>query len=361
MSYPRLRAVLETVAAYKPSDGLHGPAERPRPLSANESPHTPLPGIVEAIARAGATVNRYPDPGCGALVRAIARAHGIAEDRVAVGAGSVALLQTLFQSVADPGAEAVYAWPSFEVYPTLAALAGVTAVPVPLADEAHDLPAMAERITPRTRLVIVCDPNNPTGTVVDPDELRKFVASVPPTCLVAVDEAYHEYVRGPAAPGALALCADHPNLVVLRTFSKAYGLAGLRTGYLVGHPHVVERLRKASPPYAVSTVAQEAAVAALGLEERLLRRVDETVAERTRVRDALVGAGWEVPESQANFVWLRLGPDAAEFGAWCAERGVAVRAFAGVGVRVSIGSAEDDDRFLAVADAWRTSRKAAEA
>ncbi|MFH8574844.1 histidinol-phosphate transaminase [Streptomyces zaomyceticus] len=361
MSYPPLRAVLDTLAAYKPSEGVHGSTARPRPLSANESPHTPLPGIVEAIARAGSTVNRYPDPGCGPLTEALARAHGITEDRIAVGAGSLALLQALFQSIADPGAEAVYAWPSFEVYPTLAALAGVESVQVPLLDEAHDLRALSDRISSRTGLVIICNPNNPTGTVVGHEELRKFVASVPPTCLVAVDEAYHEYVRGPAAVSALRLCDEHPNLVVLRTFSKAYGLAGLRTGYLVGDARVVERLRKACLPYAVSTVAQQAALAALGLEEQLLRRVDGTVAERTRVRAALVGRGRRIPESQTNFLWLGLGPRAADFGAWCASRGVAVRAFAGVGVRVSIGSADDNDAFLAAADAWHSSEEPATA
>ena len=302
-------------------------------------------------------MNRYPDPGCGPLIHAIAEAHGIAEDRIAVGAGSVALLQTLFQSIADPGAEAVYAWPSFEVYPTLAALAGVESVQVPLDDESHDLRAMADRISSRTRLVIVCNPNNPTGTVVGHEELREFIESVPPTCLVAVDEAYHEYVRGPAASSALPLCTAHPNLVVLRTFSKAYGLAGLRTGYLVGDAHVVERLRRASLPFAVNSVAQRAAVAALGLEEQLLRRVDSTVAERSRVRDTLVRRGWEVPDSQANFLWLRLGPHAADFGAWCASRDVTVRAFPGVGVRVSVGSAEDNDQFLAAADEWSSSRQ----
>jgi histidinol-phosphate aminotransferase len=360
---PPLRAVLGTLASYQPADGLYDSAARTSPLSANESPHDPLPGIVEAVAAAGATVNRYPDPGCGPLIRALARAHGITEDRIAVGAGSLALLQTLFQSVADPGAgvDAVCAWPSFEVYPTLAALAGVASVHVPLTDDTHDLRAMAARITPRTRLVIVCNPNNPTGTVVGSEDLRAFVASVPPTCLVAVDEAYHEYVRDPAASSALPWCATYPNLVVLRTFSKAYGLAGLRTGYLVGDARVVERLRRACLPYAVTSVAQRAAVAALGLEDQLLRRVDGTVAERTRVRDALTRGGWDVPDSQANFLWLRLGPYAAEFGAWCAERGIAVRAFPDVGVRVSLGSTEDDDRFLAAADAWRSARRPAAA
>ncbi|MEU8541953.1 histidinol-phosphate transaminase [Streptomyces sp. NPDC048717] len=361
MSSPPLRAVLGTLASYKPSDGLYASDDRTCPLSANESPHDPLPGIAEAIAAAGATVNRYPDPGCGPLIRALARTHGITEDRIAVGAGSLSLLQALFQAVADPGAEAVYAWPSFEVYPALAALAGVESVRVPLTRDTHDPRAMADRITPRTRLVVVCNPNNPTGTALGFDELRAFVESVPPTCLVAVDEAYHEYVRDQAVAGALPLCDAHPNLVVLRTFSKAYGLAGLRTGYLVGSAPIVEALRKACLPYAVSSVAQRAAVAALGLGGELMRRVDDTVAERTRVRDTLVGQGWEIPDSQGNFVWLGLGPHAEDFGVWCAHRGVAVRAFPDMGVRVSIGSAEDNDRFLTVADAWRSSRQMATA
>lgn len=325
-----------------------------RPLSANESPHGPLPGIVEAIAGAASTVNRYPDPVCGELTRAIARTHGITEDRVVVGAGSVALLQTLLQSVGDPGTEVVYAWRSFELYPILADLAGMRSVRVPLVDDTHDLPAMADRITGATRLVLICNPNNPTGTVVASQELRKFLARVPPTCLVALDEAYYEYAREPAASSGLDLGEAHPNLVVLRTFSKAYGLAGLRVGYLVGDPRVVEQLRKACLVYAVNGVAQQAAVAALGLEDQLLRRVDATVAERARVRDALVAHDWDVPASHANFLWLRLGDASAEFGRWCTGQGIAVRTFPGEGVRVSIGRAEDNDAFLAASAEWLT-------
>ncbi|WP_275562188.1 histidinol-phosphate transaminase [Streptomyces sp. 5-6(2022)] len=364
MSLPRLRTVLDDLAAYQPSEGVYAsarrPHPRPRPLSANESPHDPVPGVTEAIADAGATINRYPDPGCGALTRALARTHEIAEDRFAVGAGSVALLQALLQSVGEPGAEVVYAWPSFELYPALADLAGVASVRVPLADDAHDLPAMADRITPRTRLVIVCNPNNPTGTAVGRDDLAGFLSRVPPTCLVALDEAYYEYVRAPDVSTGLDFCAAHPNLVVLRTFSKAYGLAGLRTGYLMGDARVVGRLRKACLPYAVNTVAQRAAVAALELRAELLRQVDATVAERTRVHRALVHGGWEVPASEANFLWLRLGANAVAFGRWCTDHGIAVRTFPDQGVRVSIGSAEDNDGFLAAAAEWRT-RTAADA
>ncbi|WPB88498.1 histidinol-phosphate transaminase [Streptomyces malaysiensis] len=337
---PRLRAVLGRLAAYQPTEGVHAAVARTRPLSANESPHGPLPGIVEAIAGAASVVNRYPDPGCGELTRAIARTHGITEDRVVVGAGSVALLQTLLQSVGDPGTEVVYAWRSFELYPTLADLAGLRSVRVPLVDDVHDLPAMADRITDATRLVLICNPNNPTGTVVAGEELRKFLARVPPTCLVALDEAYYEYAREPTASSGLDLCAAHPNLVVLRTFSKAYGLAGLRVGYLVGDPRVVEQLRKACLVYAVNGVAQQAAVAALGLQNQLLRRVDATVAERGRVRTpwwpmagafgpatpTSSGSGWAMPRpSSASGARARASPCGRFRARVCACRSVAPR------------------------------------
>ncbi|MGI5216163.1 histidinol-phosphate transaminase [Plantactinospora sp. CA-290183] len=323
MSAPLLRAVLDDLASYQPTEGVYGGAGPTRPLSANESPLAPLPGILDAITAAGAVINRYPDPGCGELTAALARTHGVDPDRVLVGAGSVAQLQLLFQAVAEPGTEVLYAWRSFELYPVLAELAGVRSVRVPLAGDAHDLPAMAGRITDATRLVIVCNPNNPTGTAVGAEELEAFLDRVPPTCLIALDEAYREYVRKPGAADGRTLCDVYPNVVVLRTFSKAYGLAGLRIGYLLGAPGVVQRLRRASLAYSVNAVAQLAALAALGLEDQLRRRVDATVAERTRVRAALLAEGWRVPDGQGNFLWLPLGADAAEFGSWCAERGIA--------------------------------------
>ncbi|MEV0393360.1 histidinol-phosphate transaminase [Polymorphospora rubra] len=355
MTAPILRAVLDDLPGYQPAAGLYGGAATVRPLSANESPFAPLPGIREVVTAAGATINRYPDPDCYELTAALARVHDVDPGRVLVGGGSVALLQLLLQAVAEPGAEVLYAWRSFEIYPVMADLAGVTSVRVPLDGDDHDLAAMAARITAATRMVIVCSPNNPTGTVVGDSELRAFLDRVPPTCLVALDEAYHEYVRAPGAADGRALCDAYPNVVVLRTFSKAYGLAGLRVGYLLGAPGVVDRLRRATLPYSVNTVAQLAALAALGLAKELLRRVDATVAERTRVRDALLAAGWRVPDGQGNFLWLQLGEDASTFGTWCAKRDIAVRAFAGDGVRVSIGSVEDDDAFLAACAEWRSS------
>ncbi|GAA1937124.1 histidinol-phosphate transaminase [Amycolatopsis minnesotensis] len=348
---PHLRRTLCDLPGYQPAEGVYG-ATPPRPLSANESPEAPPRQAVDAAVLAAATVHRYPDPGCTDLVAELARTYRIGPERFVAGAGSVALLQLLFQAVAGPGAEAVLATPSFELYRPLAELAGVRPVPVPLVGHIHDLAAMAERITPRTRLVVVCDPNNPTGTTVPAAQLTAFLDRVPPACLVAIDQAYAEYVRDPAA--APCLTSERPNVVVLRTFSKAYGLAGLRVGYLVGDARVVGQLRKGVLAYSVSTVAQAAAVAALREPARMHAVTDATVAERTRVGDVLLRAGWDVPPSQANFLWLWLGDDAERFGGWCAARRIAVRPFAGQGVRVTVGTPADNDDFLAAAAAWRS-------
>lgn len=352
MPAPLFRPAINLLPSYRPTEGVYGAGAPMRPLSANETPDDPLPGIVEAIASMGSTVHRYPDPGCGELTRAIARVHGIDPNRVLVGAGSVALLQALFQAVGRPRAEVVFAWRSFELYPVLAELAGLRSVQVPLAGATHDLKAMARSTTEHTRLVVVCNPNNPTGTMVTNEQLRAFLASIPSTCLIALDEAYVEYVRTPDPAGAVGLCDAYPNLVVLRTFSKAYGLAGLRVGYLLGSADVVAQLGKACLAYAVNTVAQRAAEAALGLRDELSQRVDATVAERTRVRDTLRARGWPVPDAQGNFLWLPLGSASGDFGGWCASRHIAVRTFPGEGVRVSVGSAEDNDAFLAAMADW---------
>jgi histidinol-phosphate aminotransferase len=352
MSGPRLRTALDHLVTYQPTEGVFE-ATRLRPLSANESPDSPLPGIIAAITKASQRVHRYPDPGCTELTQVLARRHKVTQDQILVGGGSVALLQALFEAVGEPGVEVVYGWRSFELYPVLAELAGVSPVGVPLIDEAHDLSSMADRITSATRLVLICNPNNPTGTVVGGDDLRRFLDQVSPECLVALDEAYFEYVRTPDAASGLEFRDRYPNLVVLRTFSKAYGLASLRVGYLVGAADIVTQLRKACLAYAVNGIAQQAALAALTLDNELLRRVGTTVAERERVRGGLLAGGWDVPDSQANFLWLRLGDEAAMFGRWCADASIAVRTFDGAGVRVSIGSARDNDAFLATANEWR--------
>jgi histidinol-phosphate aminotransferase len=344
--------VFDRIASYQPDEAVVPVAGQVCALGANESPHEVLPDIAAAILAAAGTVNRYPDFAATELIAGIAGTHGVPEDRVALGAGSVALLQMALQAIAEPAAEVLYAWRSFELYPLLADLAGVRGVRVPLRNEALDLAAMAAAVSRHTRIIIICNPNNPTGTAFGQAELRDFLDLVPADCLVLVDEAYGEYVRHPGPYSALSLCPERPNLAVLRTFSKAYGLAGLRVGYLVGDPFVVAQLRKACPPYSLSAVAQAAALAALKAKDQLLAQVAETVAERTRVRQALLAAGWHIPPSEANFLWLPLGEAATAFARSCAASGIHVRTFPAEGVRVSIGSPADNDAFLAAAAAW---------
>ena len=344
----RLRPVLATLPAYVPGRSVPGAVK----LASNETPYPPLPHVLERIAAAAAGANRYPDSGSAALTAALAARLGVEPQHVAVGCGSVSLCTQLVQAVADAGDEVIYAWRSFEAYPIIAAVGGASSVPVPLREHRHDLAAMADRITARTRLVFVCNPNNPTGTAVDRDALLGLLDRVPPDVVVALDEAYHEYVRDPAVPDGIGLLDAHPNLVVLRTFSKAYGLAGLRVGYAVAaDPAVTTALRQTQVPFAVTSVAQEAALAALEptAEAQLLQRTDEVAAERVRVRAALREAGYEVPPTEANFVWLPLGGASATWAQRCEQRGVVVRAFAGDGVRVTVSSPAENDRFLAAA------------
>ncbi|MFW5415176.1 histidinol-phosphate transaminase [Nocardiopsis sp. CNT-189] len=349
---PYFRAVLGNIPAYRPGRRVVGPDGRSVKLSSNENPYDPLPSVTAAVAAAAAELNRYPDNGAEALTAEIADRFTVPAEQVAVGAGSVGILQQLLEAVAEPGAEVVYAWRSFEAYPLLAELSGAAPVTVPLADETHDLDALAAAITERTRMVFVCNPNNPTGTVVREAELAAFLDRVPEHVLVVLDEAYREYVRDTAVPDGIRLRADRPNVAVLRTFSKAYGLAGLRVGFLIGHPDVAQAVRKTMVPFAVNHLAQAAAVASLRAEDELLDRVERTVKERVRVREALLADGWTVPQTEANFVWLRLGADTAEFAEACAAAGVSVRPFAGEGARVSIGSPEENDAFLAAAHAF---------
>jgi histidinol-phosphate aminotransferase len=349
---PRFRAVLDTVPAYKPGRAPVAAQGEAHKLSSNESPYGPLPSVAEAIAEAGRGVNRYPDNGAEALTAALAGRFSVPAAHVAVGCGSVGVLKQLIEAVGEPGAEVMYAWRSFEAYPPLADLAGATSVRVPLDDEVHDLAAMAAAITPNTRLILVCNPNNPTGTVVRKEELTAFLDQVPGDCLVVLDEAYREYIRDEHVPDGLTLYRDRPNVAVLRTFSKAYGLAGLRVGFVIGHDPVAEAVRKTMLPFTVSSVAQAAAIASLNAENELLDRVETTVKERDRVREALLADGWTVPVSEANFVWLRLGDDTTAFAAACDASGISVRPFAGEGARISIGTPQANDAFLAVASAF---------
>jgi histidinol-phosphate aminotransferase len=343
-----LRPVLSSLPAYVPGRTVPGAIK----LASNETPYPPLPHVVERIAAAAQAANRYPDSHSTALVAALAERHGVDAAQVVVGCGSVSLCTQLTQAVADADEEVIYAWRSFEAYPIITAVSGASSVQVPLTDYTHDLDAMAERITGKTRLIFVCNPNNPTGTVVDREALVAFLRRVPDDVVVALDEAYSHFVRADAAPDGLTLLGDHPNLIVLRTFSKAYGLAGLRVGYAVAaDPALAAALRQTHVPFSVTTVAQEAALASLepAAEQQLELRVAEVVSERVRVRDALRELGYDVPPTQANFVWLPLGDDTAAWSAACEDRKVIVRSFAGHGARVTIGTPAENDRFLAAA------------
>jgi histidinol-phosphate aminotransferase len=349
MAIPRARRALDDIPVYRPGK----PAERDElKLSSNENPYPPLPGVMERAAQELARVNRYPDAGSTDLYAALSRTYDLPTERFAAGTGSVAVLFALLAAYCEQGDEIIYAWRSFEAYPIAADLTGARTVRVPLRPDAtHDLEAMAAAVTEHTKVVIVCSPNNPTGPVATRDELERLVATVRDDVIIVVDEAYVEFVRQADAASGLAL-ADHENVVVLRTFSKAYGLAGLRVGYAIAAPQVAESIRKAVPPFSVSDVAQAAAVASLDAAEELGERVEAIVAERGRVLAALRAQGWDVPDSQANFVWLPLGDDTVDFAAACAP--VSVRPFAGDGVRVSIGNSDVNDRFLAVASRWRS-------
>ncbi|MBL1091351.1 MULTISPECIES: histidinol-phosphate transaminase [Streptomyces] len=351
---PKLRAALDGIPTYKP--GRPAPADGPvtYKLSSNENPYPPLPGVLESAVTAAGSFNRYPDMACTGLMAELADRFSVPVEHLATGTGSVGVAQQLIQSTAGPGDEVIYAWRSFEAYPIITQVSGATSVQVPLtAGEVHDLDAMLAAITDRTRLIFVCNPNNPTGTVVRRAELESFLDRVPGDVLVVLDEAYREFIRDPEVPDGIELYRDRPNVCVLRTFSKAYGLAGLRVGFAVAHEPVAAALRKTAVPFGVSQLAQEAAVASLRSEQALLERVDALVAERARVVDGLLGQGWTVPETQANFVWLRLGDRTTDFAAACERAGVVVRPFAGEGVRVTIGETAAMDLFLQAAEDFR--------
>ncbi|MFD0267076.1 histidinol-phosphate transaminase [Streptomyces sp. NPDC127106] len=351
---PKLRAELDGIPVYKPGKPAAAGGSVAYKLSSNENPYPPLPGVLESAVAAAGQFNRYPDLACTSLVNELAERYGVPADHIATGTGSVGVAQQLVQSTASAGDEVIYAWRSFEAYPIITQISGAKSVQVPLAPgDVHDLEAMYDAITDRTRLIFVCNPNNPTGTAVRRAELERFLERVPSDILVVLDEAYREFVRDPDVPDGIELYRDRPNVCVLRTFSKAYGLAGLRIGFAVAHEPVAAALRKTAVPFGVSQLAQDAAVASLRAEDELMGRVGSLVAERTRVHEGLLGQGWTVvPDTQANFVWMRLGERTLEFAAACEKAGVVVRPFPGEGLRITIGECEANDIFLHTAEAF---------
>ena len=358
-----VRPVFDTLPSYaagKPPAPVEGLTRYK--LSSNENPLGPVPEVARVLAEFDA-VHRYPDPLSTALRTALAGQLGVDAEDIVTGAGSLGALNQILKTFAGVNAdgvqdEVIYAWRSFEAYPILIGIMGARSVQVPnLPNGAHDLDAMAAAVTDRTRLILVCTPNNPTGPAVTESQIRSFLAKVPATVPVVIDEAYFEFCAASSIPegeepplNGLDIYRDYPNVIILRTFSKAQGLAGLRVGYSISHPQITRHLRVAATPFAVSTLAERAAVASIEHQEAVMERVSHIVAERERVTARLRELGYEFPGTYANFVWLPLGERTGEFVDLMNRNALSVRAFGSEGVRVSIGEIEANDRFLSLCE-----------
>ncbi len=317
-------------------------------LASNEAPFPPLPAALEAIAAAAPQINRYPDDATVALREALAVHCDVDPEAVLTANGSVELCRMALAATCDLGDEVIFGSPSFEAYPILAQQVGASMRQIPLRSSRYDLEAMADAIGDHTRLLFVCNPNNPTGATVGRAAVEAFLERVPSDLLVVFDEAYREFVTTPDFPDGLAYLRDHANVVVLRTFSKAYGLAALRVGYAIGRPEVIDVLRKVRVPFATGSLGQVAARSSLMAQAEMRARVDEVVAERERLQHAIGALGFDLVPSEANFVWLPLGEHASVFGEYCERAGLVVRPFPNLGVRVTVGSGPENDRFLRV-------------
>lgn len=358
-----VRPVFDTLPSYaagKPPAPVEGLTRYK--LSSNENPLGPVPEVARVLAEFDA-VHRYPDPLSTALRTALAGQLGVDAEDIVTGAGSLGALNQIIKTFAGVNAdgvqdEVIYAWRSFEAYPILVGIMGARSVQVPnLPNGAHDLDAMAAAVTDRTRLILVCTPNNPTGPAVTESQIRSFLAKVPATVPVVIDEAYFEFCAASSIPegeepplNGLDIYRDYPNVIILRTFSKAQGLAGLRVGYSISHPQITRHLRVAATPFAVSALAERAAVASIEHQEAVMERVSHIVAERERVTARLRELGYEFPSTYANFVWLPLGERTGEFVDLMNRNALSVRAFGSEGVRVSIGEIEANDRFLSLCE-----------
>lgn len=346
---PRIRPAIAALAPYRQGKQAGPDAFK---LSSNENPFDPLPSVVEALQHT-TPINRYPDATAGRLRERLGARYGVRADEVHVAAGSVSILHQLILATASVDDEVIYAWRSFEAYPSLPLVSGATGVPVPLAAGArHDLDAMADAVTDHTRAIIVCTPNNPTGPIITTAEFAAFVARVPADILIILDEAYAEFVTALDAVNGLAerIFEKHPNVVVLRTFSKAYGLAGLRIGYAIGHEKVLDAARTTGVPLSVTSAAENAAIASLDAEAELLERVAEVVVRRTRLVEGLRAQGWDVPDAQGNFVWLPAAERTDEIAGAFVAADLIVRPFSGDGIRISVGEHESVDKVLQVSE-----------
>jgi histidinol-phosphate aminotransferase len=323
-------------------------------LSSNENPFPPLPGVIEATVAAVARMNRYPDFANSEMTHALSARLGVAGDQLAFGTGSVAVLYHLLQATCEPGDEVVYAWRSFEAYPIAVRLTGASPALVPLGPGAvHDLEAMRRAVTSATKVIMLCTPNNPTGPALQHQQVIDFIDSLPDYIMIILDEAYLEFVTDPQGLTGLEAMAGRPNVVVLRTFSKAYGLAGFRVGYCVADAQVAAAVRAVSLPFGVSIAAQAAVIASLEAESLLLDRVADLVKARDALAVGLRDLGFEVPDAQGNFVWLPGGPSTEAYAAAFARAGVAARSYASGGdwdgLRITVGEPAANTRVLEVA------------
>ncbi len=351
----RIRPAVARVPVYVPGKpaptGLDLPAFK---LSSNENPYPPLPEVMEATAIAVAQMNRYPDMGNVAMTIALSERLGVPGHQLAFSTGSVAVLYHLLQATCEAGDEVIFAWRSFEAYPIAVAITGATPVPVPLGPGAvHDLAAMRAAITPATKAIMLCTPNNPTGPVLRQSDVIDFVSSVDDHIMIVIDEAYVEFVTDPVAVRGLDVLEGRPNVVVLRTFSKAYGLAGFRVGYCVAEPALARAVRAVSLPFGVSVAAQAAVLVSLAAEPALLDRVATLVLARDALAAGLRGLGFDIPDAQGNFVWLPAGPLTQDYTTAFGVAGLTVRGFAagepGDGIRITVGEPEANARVLEVA------------
>ncbi|MFJ6283328.1 histidinol-phosphate transaminase [Pseudarthrobacter oxydans] len=343
---PTLRGAVAGLPSYVP--GRRSARADIAALASNESHYEPLPAATVAVAEAARRMNRYPDMAAVELRERLARHLGVSLEEVAVGPGSVGVLQQIITGLCDAGDEVVFAWRSFEAYPILVELAGARPVRIPLDHlEGHDLDAMAAAVTDCTKVILLCTPNNPTGVPISHERIEAFLQSVRSDILVVIDEAYVEYADAGSGPDSLALYRQYPNVCILRTFSKAYGLAGLRVGYAVAVPAIAEGLRRTALPFSVSALAQKAAIASLDAGEEMAARASAVREERARMAAELEAQGWKLQPSQGNFLWIRadevlLATLVEAFNG----AGIMVRAYQGDGVRITVADAASNDRVL---------------
>ena len=352
MPIGRVRPAVDALPSYRPGKAA-GQAEKEHgitnaiKLASNENPYPPVDAVLEAVADAARGVNRYNDHRSTALRSAIADWVGVPLDQIAVGGGSVGILQQLCVAYLEPDDEVLTPWLSFEAYPIITQMMAATMVKVPLVDHAFDLDAVANAVTDRTKIIMLATPNNPTGTALAVAQIRSLVNQVRDDVIVVVDEAYREFSDPLLGDPVTDLLPHHPNVIVTRTFSKAYGLAGLRVGYAMAHPELISTADKTLLAFTVNSAAQAGALAAIGALDAVQERIDTVRAERDRTVKALGDAGWTLPPALGNFVYLPIGDDTDRIYLAMEKEGVVTRPFSGEGIRATIGLPEENDRFIA--------------